>query len=289
MSIQSLAIISTPLRLRALASLLALSPFTPAQVQLIASSDFEAGMQGWTEDRPTRGDVQWISSGGNPGGYLEFNDSGSGSSSWIVAPQTYLGNWSRLNGAGILLFDQRVIVHSGCATFPYAVDLADGSGNYAIWRGALAARDFTWRRVAVPLDPALWSVTGSWTSLLANVTRLRIGVELVNNNSGCGSGRELTGTDSISLWSATPAMWRNYGQGWPGSLGVPRISLDRLPPHRVHGHRERRQLVRHDDERLGPDGHHTHRTADFARRHAPRRAPAGPAAGASTQSGPRPH
>ena len=79
------------------------------------------------------------------------------------------------------------------------------------------------------LDSNLWTVTGSWSQLLANVTRLWIAVELVNNNSGCGSGAEVTATDNISLWSCIGADWANHRAGWPGAQGIPRLSLSSIP------------------------------------------------------------
>lgn len=190
--------------------------------QLIARSHFTSGLDGWTENRPSRRDVSWIATGGNPGGYAQFDDSGNGSTFLMLAPSAYLGSWSRLDGQGVLIFEQRVM-RSGGQSVPHEVFL-EGPGGAAHWQGALADRSGAWTTVAVSIDASQWTVTaGSWQGLLSHVTALGIRVELMHNYE------ERTATDNVSLWSGPSALWDNYGQGWPGRNGVPRLSLDDLP------------------------------------------------------------
>ena len=63
------------------------------------STGFDAGSEGWTAAGD--GTMEWKSSGGNPGGYLQISDWATGDWHWAVAPLSWAGDWRNLIGANI--------------------------------------------------------------------------------------------------------------------------------------------------------------------------------------------
>ena len=63
------------------------------------STGFDAGSEGWTAGGD--GTMEWKSSGGNPGGYLQISDWATGDWHWAVAPVSWAGDWRNLIGANI--------------------------------------------------------------------------------------------------------------------------------------------------------------------------------------------
>jgi hypothetical protein len=49
----------------------------PVQAGIIASSTFDTGLGDWTSNTPSQ--IAWQSTGGNPGGYIQFTDASSAS------------------------------------------------------------------------------------------------------------------------------------------------------------------------------------------------------------------
>lgn len=158
------------------------------------ASDFENGLDGWTNELGD-GSTTWASSGGNPGGFVHFNDNFD--AEWIVAPSKFLGDWSRFNGVGKVMFDHRLInIGQNAYEFlPYEVRIS-GPGGSAIWTGPKPSGPTGWLKFVIQLIPNLWTVTsGTWDGLLANVTDFRILIEKCRNN---GLGEE-NGVDNVRL------------------------------------------------------------------------------------------
>ena len=81
------------------------------------SSTFDTGAEGWSALDPT-GDytASWQSTGGNPGGFLQGNESNPlGDTGYFIAPSKFLGNLSAYAG-GTLTYDLKVI--QGSDYFP---------------------------------------------------------------------------------------------------------------------------------------------------------------------------
>jgi hypothetical protein len=176
--------------------------FTVSMVFLFAAganaqtcSTFDTDLDGWTCD--TSG-CSWAATGGNPDGHLRFQEGGDGTTE-AVAPGTFLGDWSDLDGVGNIFYDHSII-SEGTGVFgydPYYVRIS-GPGGSAEWEGDTPSGATGWLSITAPLDESEWTVTsGTWSALLADVTDLRIRIELVQNSGGASD--EVDGIDNICL------------------------------------------------------------------------------------------
>ena len=180
------------------------APVSAALIQ----SDFEAGTDGWTSNGQTT--VSRPASGGNPGGYLRFQDGGPDGYS-AVAPTKFLGDLTGFIGENIA-FDYRVIQNtepygsfSGLVTISSASDFAQldlipnipPSSNWTTYSALLIASD--------------WGKSDAdWLALLSDVTRITIGMEPGNfpdasglDNVRIGSQMAVPEPSSLSLFALT--------------------------------------------------------------------------------------
>ena len=77
----------------------------------------------------------------------------------------------------------------------------------------------------MPIDASSWTVTtGDWVALLADVTQMKIHIEMVNNAGGPFS--EHTGIDNVRLIGQLvgPPTYTTFGAGCAGAAGVPALS-----------------------------------------------------------------
>ena len=148
----------------------------------------DGALAGWT----ATGDVLAVSapaSGGNPGGYCRVDDRASGDMIWVIAPPEYLGNW---HSKATLSADLIQFSASGTSLGPVQFEISGPGGCYT--------RTFptapllgVWRTYGTPLDESLWTrQSGAWSTLLDNVTQLRILCEYIN-------GDEVNGLDNVAL------------------------------------------------------------------------------------------
>ena len=160
-------------------------------------STFDATLEGWTSDN-TPAEVTWASPGGNPNGYARFVDA-TNNVTEIQAPAGFLGDWAAFEG-GMLSFDFKVIEPGDEPDYaPYTIHLS-GPGGTASWYGATPSGPTEWVRVAAQLTEADWSVTsGTWEALLADVTGLRIRIEIIINNVPYQPTGEVSGLDNVVL------------------------------------------------------------------------------------------
>lgn len=182
-------------------ALVALSSVPAAAADLIASSNFDSGAQGWQLPAST----QWEAVGGNPGGYLlGAIEESSNATSVASAPAAYLGSWRALECAGWLRFDYRRF-SNGSGTIsqflPLTVKIRGGTDNpngEATWTGPIITAPTQWLSFYVPIAFAAgWSVSaGSWSDILTNVTSLTIQIELVANS---GASDDKAGLDNVIL------------------------------------------------------------------------------------------
>lgn len=161
---------------------------------VIARSTFDTDLEGWT--LIGSGTLTYQSSGGISGGFARFDDiSGTGGDGWIIAPSKFLGDWSGLNGTGTLSWYHTVLSPGGGPTFVPAGVSISGPGGSASWQSPNLLATY-WQFFSVPVDPSVWSVTGSWSALLANVTTLQIRIEGVHNG---GPALDTDGIDNVVL------------------------------------------------------------------------------------------
>jgi hypothetical protein len=168
---------------------------TKAQaIEIIASSTFDSGLEGWTSNRPD--EVSWSATGGNPGGYIAFDDL-TGHAATISAPDSFLGDWSILDDNGRLELDFRLFNVGDNASDSVARVEISGPGGIARW--SEIDGDDAWQTISIVLGEDNWEmVSGSWEDLLAEVTELKLPIETVANN-GHNGVLEASGIDNVQL------------------------------------------------------------------------------------------
>lgn len=142
-------------------------------------------------------------SGGNRAGYVSITDK-SGDTSIALAPAKYLGDWSSLNGIGIVTVDLRIISRSdtvaGISEF-IRISGPGGSAFVTIDPAEFPESGLVWKTFAYPIDPSRWIVdSGTWLGLLQDVTECRITTEFYANTETIGLdnfGRMASGCSPI--------------------------------------------------------------------------------------------
>jgi hypothetical protein len=156
-------------------------------------------LQKWTSNTPA--EIRRESSGGNPGGFIQFTDKSS-ASTYVDAPALFHGSYASLDGAGYITYQHNIISETGVTAYsPYEIRLS-GPGGAAKFDGTTPTSATTgWVTVVAPLVSGDWTVTsGTWAALLANVTDLQIDIELVTNQTIPGD-TDIEGIDNIALVS----------------------------------------------------------------------------------------
>ena len=191
----------------------------------IVISDFSTDADGWTlADNDPSSTLTYISTGGNPDGFIQFNDAASGANDVFSAPAKFLGDDSGfLNG--FLNFD---LAHNapadGIATNPLVI--TDGVGDtlsLILSAPATSNSPYTWTNYNFALNTTTPFVFDGGTNssngftfsggtvatqpqilgVLANVTSIYVPADMHN-------GTELTGLDNFSLTPTSvpePASW----------------------------------------------------------------------------------
>ena len=137
-------------------------------------------------------------SSGNGGGYVKIGDDSG--TSYAYAPASFLGDWSSLNGSGVITIDIRLL--SGASgTIVGATEFIRLTGPGGVAHYPLDAIDvptnpLEWKTFEIPIDSAHWTMdSGSWGALLSEVTECRLEVEFVN-------GSEVVGFDNFGRLAA---------------------------------------------------------------------------------------
>ena len=193
-----------------------------ANAGIVASSSFATDLDGWTSN--THAEISYQSTGGNPGGYIQFTDNTAASTN-VFAPSKFLGNYLA-NGVSSLSFDFNIFAETHIQTlFPYEADLS-GPGGSATFLGPMPASVYPtgWVTVTAQISntatpPAGWTVnSGTWLGLLANVTQVQIPIELITNVTIPGD-TDIEGIDNVILTSTgipEPASLATLGFGLLG-------------------------------------------------------------------------
>jgi len=179
--------------------------FGAAAAQADVVSAFNADTQGWTVVGDEVGPVTWVSSGGNPGGYVSVTDSVVGGVMYFVAPDAYFGNHSGAYGTA-LTFD--LIQNYPDSPNQFDDDAGDvvlmGSGLTLAYDLADNPVNGTWTPYSVSLTAGSWrldSLTGpiatqaQMQSVLSDITGLQIRAEYQ-------TGADTDGLDSVVLSAA---------------------------------------------------------------------------------------
>jgi hypothetical protein len=162
---------------------------------ITARSTFDTGVDGWT--CIGSGSFGYVDEGGNPGGFVRFVDiSGTSGDGWIIAPTKFLGDWTTLDGNGVLSWDHIILQEGGVDTILQGQVMIAGPEGTATCTTLESMKEF-WKSFSVPVSQPAWKLTlGSWAGLINNVTELKIRIEAVWNVS---SPLDIDGIDNVVL------------------------------------------------------------------------------------------
>ena len=163
----------------------------PAQGVLI--SDFDDGLQGWSEGSPLAcginafgGNLEWYPAGGNPQGYIRSVDAAghAGGTNSVLAPAILTGDLSQVGG---LTWD--ALLPNGASWTPDILIEGQNGTCYRSDPGLLPSQPFlTWftKRVSFESEDG-WTRIGpgveSFSSVVTNVKALYIELEVVSGLS----------------------------------------------------------------------------------------------------------
>lgn len=175
------------IRLRAIfAAALVAAAASPASAIV---STFDADVEGWTITNAT---AMHVPAGGNPGGYLFF-DNPETTISNIVAPAKFLGDLRAFDG-GMFSFDGNLLQQIAPDFAAYGtVSLSGPSDSVSLDIVPDQPPVGVWVHYSVDLTAATWGRSQmAWEDLLSNVTSLQITIEAV-------FGGEMNGVDNIAI------------------------------------------------------------------------------------------
>ena len=164
-----------------------------------ATSTFDTGLEGWLAAQGVD-EVTWSPIDGNPDGFARFDDAVDGTT-FHIAPAEFLGDWSALDGIGIISYDQKVFDLGITPVLNAYEIIIGGPGGIAVYQEPTVVPNvLVWRTVVAPLTENRWDLReGTWAALLSDVTRLDIRADLI------GSSRDITGLDNVFLGVPEPA------------------------------------------------------------------------------------
>lgn len=185
--------------MRNLLLVVAVCVFVSAQagygIMLPVESTFSSDLDGWTIENPVIGTLTYQAAGGNPGGFAKFTDL-AGGRGLAIAPVKFLGDWSNLNNNAILSFDHKVIdFGQNIDGLPFRVNIS-GVGGAAYW-SSNTAPSANWQTLNATIAEANWTVTsGTWATLLADVSYMAIAIEGIDNTQG---NLDIDGMDNVRI------------------------------------------------------------------------------------------
>jgi PEP-CTERM motif len=146
---------------------------------LSISSTFDTGLDGWG----ISGSgflVNYVATGGNPGGFARYDDGANFPDMFAVAPAAFLGNLSAYDG-GTFSFDAKFVSAAGSITNPVTafgtVEISNGSSTVS-QDIAPVVPGSNWQTFSGSFDAAAFGTTPTiWSSILANVTSFTMQVD----------------------------------------------------------------------------------------------------------------
>jgi hypothetical protein len=165
-----------------------------ASIAGATNSSFDVDLEGWTGFNTSK-DFVYAASGGNPGGYLEFQEN-DGAFSSVQAPAKFLGDQSKFIG-GQLQFDLREIVPTNgpVGNFFGRVLLSGGPSGSDITLKVVGAPPAVWTSYALDLTPQAWGTNvTNFTTILSDLQEIRINLDSRN-----GAAKERVGLDNVSF------------------------------------------------------------------------------------------
>jgi hypothetical protein len=190
----------------------------------IIVSDFSSGLDGWIlGDNDPASTLTYIASGGNPGGFIQFNDAAQGANDAFSAPAKFLGNDAGFVN-GTLSFD---LAHNTPAedisTTPLVIiDTTGDSLSLILGPPATSSSPFVWTNYNIALNTTAgflfdggtntsngFNLSGGTVATQNQINTVLSDVSLILVPADLHSGTELTGLDNFALSPAVPepASW----------------------------------------------------------------------------------
>jgi large repetitive protein len=121
-------------------------------------STFDTDDEGWTRHIPhdPNSSISWFATGGNPDGYIRYNEPGQGALDYFSAPALFLGNKSGFYG-GVLSYDMRLNTTANASTIERVILTGGGASVYF----TSPYPTTTWQTFEIPLVAGDWKVAGS--------------------------------------------------------------------------------------------------------------------------------
>jgi hypothetical protein len=170
---------------------LSFSPVVKSLTPPIVTEFENRSFEGWTFIES--GGTSIAESGGNPGGYCRISD-GTGITQ-AIAPPKFLGDWSQLNGLASIQLDLKISNFSGPLYLSDFLIKISGPGGQAIipMDSTILNAANQWETFSYLISDNEWMMeSGDWTSLLNNVTEVRLITEYI-------SGTEIVSLDNIRI------------------------------------------------------------------------------------------
>ena len=173
---------------------------SPVQVPLAPGlcSDFESGLfEGWST---TGASKNIVTSGGNPGKYLQVNENTSGTA--LVYPSSaYHGDWTALDNHNAEIHIDYLITDIDGATYIHdffvKISGPGGEATYPLDNSIENAFN-QWHSFGIPIYEPEWTIaSGDWNSLLNFVDDIQVIAEFI-------SGDETVGIDNFCISDSPP-------------------------------------------------------------------------------------
>ena len=160
-------------------------------------SMFEVNDEGWiTNPADDLGTLTYQTSGGNPGGFLQIDDTFGVVNvfSYLLAPSKFTGDLS-MTDEGTIMFDAILLGALIDITLPIFGNVTiEGGGDSASFDMAPNPLPTEWTTYSAPLSAATWGKTQTeWINILASVTSIRIDLEPI------GGASEVVGFDNFAI------------------------------------------------------------------------------------------
>ena len=170
--------------------------FGSAAADTSIRTDFTTSVDGWMQTGASV--FQHNAAGGNPDGFL-FIDNSEGPITFLFAPAQFLGNLTAYDG-GTVSFDGNML---GIGGSPFTQPGNDYGHLRISGAGMAATLDLlpapgqpaqgSWTTFSAPLTAAAWGQSqANWSSMLGNVTEVRLSVEAM-------FGAEVQGVDNFTV------------------------------------------------------------------------------------------
>jgi len=139
--------------------------------QEVIISTFDVDNEGWTVNG---GILYYHGSGGNPDGFIEFEDDQDGKGVFL-APGKFLGDLTPYD-QGTITFDLKNTVDNGQDSLYGYGNVKISSSNSSAEKNVVPLQYYSeWTSFTIPLTDSIWGLTESgWDSLLADVTEITI-------------------------------------------------------------------------------------------------------------------